>query len=98
MQILSSALAGWISLPGCPENCGDVRVPYSFGIGQGCFHDGFNLTCDKTPHPPKLFLGMEVLDISLPDGTVRVSSHVLRPVSLVVYTSWSVPGPSGCRV
>lgn len=98
-QILATALAGQISLPGCPESCGDVRVPYPFGIGQGCFHDGFNLACDKTLHPPKLFFGggggMEVLDISFLDGTVRVSNNVLRWVGFEFDTSWSLPDATG---
>lgn len=71
LQFVASATAGPIALPGCPENCGGVQVPYPFGIGRGCFHEGFNLTCDEAQHPAKLLLGdgVEVLDISLPDCT-----------------------------
>ncbi|CAL5070458.1 unnamed protein product [Urochloa decumbens] len=98
-QLLAKAFAAPtpIALPGCPDSCGEVRVPYPFGIGQGCFHDGFNLTCDEEHHAPRLFLGdgMEVLDISLPDGTVRISSNVLRSDSLEFNGSWSVPDATG---
>ncbi|CAL5070459.1 unnamed protein product [Urochloa decumbens] len=38
---------------------------------------------------------MEVLDISLPDGTVRISSNVLRSDSLEFNGSWSVPDATG---
>jgi hypothetical protein len=34
-----------------------VRISYPFGIGPGCFRQGFELTCDHTAHPPKLLLG-----------------------------------------
>ena len=46
------------SLAHCPSSCGDLNnISYPFGIGPGCFHRGFELTCDHTAHPPKLFLG-----------------------------------------
>jgi hypothetical protein len=68
-----------VALHGCPEACGSVTVPYPFGFRQGCFHAGFNLSCDETHHPPKLFLGdgVEVDDISLAGGTVRVQSKIV---------------------
>ncbi|CAL4987095.1 unnamed protein product [Urochloa decumbens] len=60
----------------CTTRCGDVSVPYPFGIGDGCHLKGFNLTCNETYTPPQLFLGdghtMEVVDISLDNATVRV--------------------------
>lgn len=86
--------AGPIALPGCPESCGRIAVPYPFGIGKGCSHPGFNLTCDKTRHPPKLFLGngVEVLGISLMDGTVWIRSNVLRSDFQEFNGSW--PGPA----
>jgi hypothetical protein len=94
-----TAVAGPIALPGCPESCGGVQVPYPFGIGRGCFHQGFNLTCDEAQQPAKLLLGEgdgadQVLSISLPDCTVRIQ----RKISWVQYAaefngSWSVPTP-----
>ncbi|XP_054811803.1 putative wall-associated receptor kinase-like 16 [Prosopis cineraria] len=43
------------SLAGCPDKCGDVDIPYPFGVGvqpgtsRNCFLDqSFNLTCDNS--------------------------------------------------
>ncbi|XBJ05217.1 hypothetical protein VPH35_024041 [Triticum aestivum] len=47
--IVATVAAVPLALPGCPEACGRVTVPYPFGFRQGCFHAGFNLTCDHTP-------------------------------------------------
>uniref|UniRef100_A0ACD5UGJ0 Uncharacterized protein n=1 Tax=Avena sativa TaxID=4498 RepID=A0ACD5UGJ0_AVESA len=96
-QLLVVALAaGPIALPGCPETCGDIAVPYPFGIGQGCFHEGFNLTCQKQ-HRTKLLLGdgTEVLGISLPDGTVRIDSNVFQSDSADFNGTWSGPPATG---
>ncbi|KAF7099172.1 hypothetical protein CFC21_100844 [Triticum aestivum] len=64
----------------CTRYCGDVHVPFPFGI-QGtdpasCYHPGFNLTCDKTNNPPRLLLGdggqLRVEKINLDNATVGV--------------------------
>ncbi|XP_006653831.2 putative wall-associated receptor kinase-like 16 [Oryza brachyantha] len=93
--------AGRVALLGCPESCGDVQVPYPFGIGDGCSYPGFNLTCGGDAHRtvPKLFLAtgndsVEVLGISLLDGTVRIRSKLFQSVLVGSTTnaSWSWPG------
>ncbi|KAF7067390.1 hypothetical protein CFC21_073293 [Triticum aestivum] len=49
-----------MGMPGCHTICGNISVPYPFGMGPArCYWPGFNLTCDNTTTPPRLLLGGE---------------------------------------
>ena len=60
------------------RSCGNISIPYPFGVEPGCYHaTGFNLSCHQQENPPTLFLGdgtVQVLDISVPNATVRINS------------------------
>ncbi|CAD6237992.1 unnamed protein product [Miscanthus lutarioriparius] len=79
LQLTSAAAqAGGRPPASRPTTCGNVSVPYPFGIRDGCSLPlpGFNLTCDQTrQHPPRLLLGdgstLQVVEISLANSTVR---------------------------
>ncbi|TVU49047.1 hypothetical protein EJB05_00338, partial [Eragrostis curvula] len=81
-----------ISLPGCADKCGDVPIPYPFGIGVHCAAASlsryFVVTCNDTFHPPRPTVGddeatVEVTGISLEHGEMRV----LSPINHICFSS-----------
>ncbi|CAL4910115.1 unnamed protein product [Urochloa decumbens] len=84
-----------LALPGCISKCGEVSVPYPFGVGAGCYRKGFKLTCNETYNPPKLFLDntkAEVLYINLHHGKLDVDNGFFRLTRSKGYNmTWGIP-------
>jgi hypothetical protein len=65
-QSAEAAGSAPMGMPGCDTRCGNMTVPYPFGMGRrDCYHSpGFNVTCDRSSDPPRLLVG---------DGTLQVA-------------------------
>ncbi|KAE8647202.1 wall-associated receptor kinase 5-like [Cucumis sativus] len=84
--ILLSTLASAASQakPDCDEWCGDLRIPYPFGVKQGCyFNQAFLITCDKAFNPPKAFL--KDTNISVTNISLNGELHMLQPIVRYCY-------------
>ncbi|KAJ4978810.1 hypothetical protein NE237_009590 [Protea cynaroides] len=76
--VVPSALS--LTKPGCQEKCENLLVPYPFGIGDtNCYRNpNFEVVCNDTYFPPKLFwvdTGKEIVNISL-QGQYRLLNNV----------------------
>lgn len=60
MIVVADAASPPIGLPGCRTRCGNVSVPYLFGIEPGCYLQGFNLTCNTSYPTPRMVLWLGI--------------------------------------
>lgn len=71
-----SAQSVSLSKPGCPEKCGDIIIPYPFGIGSKCSESSsFTVVCQNSSIPFLSRIKLEVVHISL-RGMVKVKQHI----------------------
>uniref|UniRef100_A0A8R7UGH7 Wall-associated receptor kinase 2 n=1 Tax=Triticum urartu TaxID=4572 RepID=A0A8R7UGH7_TRIUA len=65
--------------PGCPAKCGDIDIPFPFGIGEQCaFHSGFALSCTSINGTMKpLKWNIEVTKISVPEGKAWMNTRTI---------------------
>ncbi|KAI3912068.1 hypothetical protein MKW98_007595, partial [Papaver atlanticum] len=91
LQLVSAEIPVASSRPiakhGCPEKCGNVSIPYPFGIGDGCFvNEWFEIRCNQSllgDRKPTTAIGdFNVSNISILDGFMTT----------VVYTSTNCSG------
>jgi hypothetical protein len=83
------------SLAHCIRRCGDAIINYPFGVGSGCFRQGFELTCDHSTKPPKLFLGnstIELIDMYYNEALTPIFFNLTtRPGTNTYNMPWEAP-------
>ncbi|KAF9611094.1 hypothetical protein IFM89_026987 [Coptis chinensis] len=74
MFTCATALDRSESKPGCQPTCGNITIPYPFGIGEKCsIAKWANITCNTTFNPPRPFYSnLEVVQFSQTE--IRVKS------------------------
>ncbi|KAI3804461.1 hypothetical protein L1987_26013 [Smallanthus sonchifolius] len=80
LQGSTSRATNNIAKPNCPTHCGNVTVPYPFGIGKetGCsLDDSFYVTCNTSDEGTKLFLLSTMIEIyNFSDSEFRIVAGI----------------------
>lgn len=67
-----------IALPGCSSRCGEVEIPYPFGLTSECsLNEAFLVTCNGSFSPNKPFVGeVPITSVSVEDGDMVIENLV----------------------
>ncbi|KAM7250385.1 hypothetical protein ACFE04_022268 [Oxalis oulophora] len=80
LTINSSAKEPVITYDGCQSKCGDIDIPYPFGVNTSCFYnEWFQVDCDETTSTLTLKrISLQVIEISASDSIVKVMGPILH--------------------
>ncbi|ONI11231.1 hypothetical protein PRUPE_4G094100 [Prunus persica] len=90
--------------PNCPYHCGNLTIPYPFGMGEACYlRPEFNITCDQSTQPPSAYWmgGMNrITNFSVADGELQIMLDVAMDCyddsgeeTVDIFTSLELPPP-----
>ncbi|CAI9785422.1 unnamed protein product [Fraxinus pennsylvanica] len=76
--MIQMAVAVPLAKPNCTEKCGNVIIPYPFGIGQNCSaNSSYTVSCRNQTTLWLSSIDLEVIEISLENGTITLNQPVL---------------------
>ncbi|GMN45933.1 hypothetical protein TIFTF001_015120 [Ficus carica] len=75
--VLRNVFCAWTAKHNCQPSCGDVNIPFPFGIGKGCYVDEwFEVVCNNGADnniPVLKHANLEVIGIDLDGSTLKVT-------------------------
>lgn len=78
----TSASAPQVLAPHCEDRCGNVSIPYPFGMGDGCYYqdpnNNFKISCDQSTTPPTAYFdtSFPVFNTSLLTGEICIRRDI----------------------
>lgn len=84
MFLVVAAALAMVPDTNCPDKCGNMSIPYPFGIGKGCFREGFEINCTKDSDgfdKPYIRENTEVITVSI----VAAQASVYQPIAFACY-------------